>query len=134
MAIFLSTSAHAADHEVKMLNRSADGEMMVYEPAFLKIEPGDTVTFLPTDKTHNAESILGMMPDGADAWKGKINEKITITFDVPGVYGIKCLPHYALGMVGLIQVGNDLPNLEQAQTIKHPGRAATRPRPAGRCS
>jgi len=32
---------------------------MVFEPALLKNAPGDTVTFVPTDKSHNAESIKG---------------------------------------------------------------------------
>ena len=46
----------AADFEVKMLNKGAEGAM-VFEPAGLKIAPGDTVTFIPTDKGHNAEAI-----------------------------------------------------------------------------
>ena len=115
-----------ATHEVQMLNRSADGQMMVFEPAFLKIEPGDTVTFVPTDKGHNSESILGMLPEGAEAWKGKINQEISVTLTVEGLYGYKCLPHYPLGMVGLIQVGDELPNLDDAQEVKHPGQAAAR--------
>jgi pseudoazurin len=114
------------EHRVEMLNRGPDGEMMAFAPAFLKVAPGDTVTFVPTDKSHNAESILGMIPEGAEAWKGKINQEISVTFETEGVYGYKCLPHYPLGMVGLIQVGEAAPNLAQAQEIKHPGRAAQR--------
>ena len=48
--------AQAAEFEVKMLNRGEAG-MMVFEPAFLQVEKGDTVTFVPTDRSHNAESI-----------------------------------------------------------------------------
>ncbi len=55
-----------------MLDQGPDGQMMVFEPSFLKIEPGDTVTFVPTDKSHNSETILGMIPEGAEAWRGKI--------------------------------------------------------------
>ena len=33
----------AADHVVKMLNNGADG-MMVFEPGYLNVVPGDTVT------------------------------------------------------------------------------------------
>ena len=47
-----------------MLNKGAEGAM-VFEPSLLKITPGDTVKFLATDKTHNAESIAGMIPEGA---------------------------------------------------------------------
>ena len=34
---------------------------MVYEPDFVAASPGDTITFIPTDKSHNAESINGML-------------------------------------------------------------------------
>ncbi|MGO6834345.1 pseudoazurin, partial [Rhizobium ruizarguesonis] len=39
----------AADHQIQLLNKGADG-VMVFEPGFVKIAPGDTVTFVPTDK------------------------------------------------------------------------------------
>ena len=58
-------AAAAEDHEVKMLNKGSDGEIMVFEPAFLKVAPGDTVTFVPTDPSHNSESIPDMIPEGA---------------------------------------------------------------------
>lgn len=115
-----------ANHEVEMLNRGADGQPMVFEPAFLRIEPGDTVTFRATDRTHNAEAIPAMIPEGAESWKGRINEEIAVTFNEPGIHGYKCLPHYAMGMVGIIQVGDDVSNLEQAKAVRHPGRAAQR--------
>ena len=38
---------------------------MVFEPSFVKIAPGDTVRFVSTDKGHNAETIKGMLPEGA---------------------------------------------------------------------
>lgn len=116
----------AAEHEIKMLNKDAAGETMVFEPAFLKVEPGDTVIFVPTDKSHNAESITTMTPEGGPTFKSKVNDEVTITLDVPGIYGIKCLPHYAMGMVALIQVGDDTSNLEQARAVKHPGKARVR--------
>ena len=120
------TAASAADHQVKMLNRSSEGVVMQFEPAFLKIAPGDTVTFIATDKGHNSESILEMIPEGPETWKGKINEEITVTFNQEGVYGYKCQPHLGLGMVGLIQVGDNPVNLDAAQTAKLPGKAKTR--------
>jgi pseudoazurin len=51
-----------------------------------------------------------------------VNEQITVTFDQEGVYGIKCTPHYGMGMVALIVVGNAV-NLEEAKAVKHPGKA-----------
>jgi len=97
--------AQAETFQVKMLNRNSTGPM-VYEPEFLKVKPGDTVKFLATTSGHNAASIDGMLPAGAQPFKGKINEEIEVTFTESGLYGVKCLPHYAMGMVMLIQVGD----------------------------
>ena len=47
------------------------------------------------DPGHNAETIPGMLPEGADPFKGAINEEVVYTVEAEGVYGIKCLPHYA---------------------------------------
>lgn len=116
----------AADFEVQMLNQGPGGQIMHFEPAFLSIMPGDTVTFVPTDKGHNSESIGDMAPSGAQTWKGKTNEKITVTFTVPGLYGFKCQPHFAMGMVGLIEVGHDLENMNDLVAVKLPPRAQAR--------
>lgn len=118
-----AAGANAAEVEVKMLNKGAAGAM-VFEPALIKIAPGDTVKFLPTDKSHNAESIAEMMPAGATPFVGKLNEQVDITFKEPGVYGIKCKPHYSMGMVALVVVGEPA-NLEAAAAAKHPGKAKT---------
>ena len=96
---------HAETHEVKMLNRGPNGPMD-YEPAYLVIEPGDTVKFLATVKGHNAATIEGFLPQGAEPFLGKINQEIEVTFDKEGIYGIKCSPHFDMGMVMLIQVGD----------------------------
>jgi pseudoazurin len=77
---------------------------------------------VPTDKGHDAASIDGMIPDGAEPFKGKMNEQITVTVDKEGVYGVKCVPHYGMGMVALIVVGKPA-NLEQAEAVKQPGKA-----------
>jgi len=105
LGMALAEPAAAEMHEIKMLNRG-DAGPMIFEPSFIRIEPGDTVKFLATDPSHNAESIPGMLPEGAETFKGKINEEIEVTFDVEGVYGIKCLPHYAMGMVMTVAVGD----------------------------
>ena len=63
-----------------MLNKGSDGSLMVFEPAYLKVAPGDSVKFLATQKGHNAESLAGMAPAGAAAFKGKIDEEITVKF------------------------------------------------------
>ena len=117
----MTGNANAADHEVKMLNKGEKG-VMVFEPDFVEAEVGDTIRFVPTDKGHNVELIKGMLPDGAQPFKGKFNEEVVITVDREGVYGVKCLPHYGMGMVALIEVGEGV-NTEQAAAVKHPGKA-----------
>src|SRR3546814_6259395 len=47
---------------------------------------------------------------------------LPISFGKPGVYGYKCLPHYGMGMVGVVVVGN-AGNLATAQKVSHPGKA-----------
>ena len=94
----------AADIEVKMLNKGEEGKM-IFEPSFIKAQKGDNIIFIPTDKGHMAASIKGLIPEGAKKFKSKINKKFTYTVDVEGLYGIRCTPHYANGMVALIQVG-----------------------------
>ncbi|MCK6254191.1 pseudoazurin [Pseudomonas fragi] len=109
----LCTSALAQTHEVKMLTRSANAGM-VYEPDYLQIAPGDTVKFIPTQSGHNAATMPELVPEGAQPFKGKINQEVEQSFSVPGLYGIQCTPHLAMGMVMLIQVGEpsaDLPVL-----------------------
>ncbi|MFJ4053059.1 pseudoazurin [Pseudomonas sp. NPDC089743] len=101
----LPLAALAEVHEVKMLNRGAAGSM-IYEPDHLRIAPGDTVRFVPTQSGHNAASLPGLLPEGAVAFKSKLNQPFEQTFTVPGVYGIQCIPHLAMAMVMLIQVGD----------------------------
>ena len=72
-ALVLAGGSQAADHQIQMLNKGEKGTM-VFQPDFVQATPGDTVTFVPTDKGHDAESIKGMIPDGAEPFKGKMNE------------------------------------------------------------
>ena len=117
----LAATANAAEFEIKMLNKGAAGSM-VFEPAIVKIAPGDTVHFVAVDKGHDAVSIEGMIPEGAEPFEGKLNEDLTVTLTVPGVYGYKCKPHYGLGMVGVIVVGDPV-NLDAVKAVKQTGKA-----------
>lgn len=114
-----------AEHGVLMLNAGCGDPDTpnVFQPAILRIDPGDRVTFVPTDAGHNSASKRGMIPDSAVHWNSAIDEKLTVEFTVPGIYGHICVPHYEWGMVGLIVVGNDLSNLKSVRTVKHPGSA-----------
>lgn len=120
-AIAFVQQAGAAEHEIRMLNKGETG-VMVFEPALVRAAPGDTIRFVVADKGHNAETIKGMIPEGAEAFKGKINEEVVVTLDKEGVYGVKCAPHYGMGMVALIEVGT-AGNLEEAKAVKQTGKA-----------
>ncbi|MGQ0486347.1 MAG: plastocyanin/azurin family copper-binding protein [Hyphomicrobiales bacterium] len=77
LAVFLlvlsASPALAEMHEVKMFNRNAEGAM-IYEPQFLRTAPGDKVKFVPTQPSHNAATIEGMIPADAQPFKSRINE------------------------------------------------------------
>ncbi|MBC7281605.1 pseudoazurin [Hoeflea sp.] len=120
-AVTVTGVAQAAEIEVHMLNKGAKGAM-VFEPDLIVAAPGDTIRFVPTDKGHNVETIAGMLPDGVEPFKSKYNKEFAITLDAEGIYGVKCTPHYAMGMVALIQVGEPT-NLEDAKAVKQSGKA-----------
>jgi pseudoazurin len=124
MLLVATSPVAAANYEVQMLNQGEAGTM-VFEPALTVIAPGDTVTFVPTDKSHNAESIKDILPDGAEPFKGGISKEVVVSFTVPGVYGIKCAPHVGMGMVALVVVG-ETPNLDVVGAAKVPNKAAQR--------
>lgn len=125
MLAVLGAPAMAANFEVHMLNKGEAGAM-VFEPALTKVAPGDTVTFIPTDKGHNAETMKEILPEGAEAFKGGMGKEVVATFTEPGVYGIKCQPHFAMGMVALVVVGDAPANLEAAKTAKAPKKVQER--------
>ena len=104
----------AANHEVKMLNSGIEG-FMVFEPAVVKAAVGDTVTFKATDMAHNSASIEGMIPEGANAWNGAMSQDVTVTVNKEGVYVYQCTPHSMMAMVGVIQVGGSLSNMDAIQ-------------------
>ncbi|AHG74353.1 Pseudoazurin [Mannheimia sp. USDA-ARS-USMARC-1261] len=108
---FFSVSTFAAHHEIKMLDNNAEGGM-VFEPGYLKAEVGDTITFIPTDKGHWMESRA--IPEGAEKFLSKEDEKFTLTLTHEGVYVYYCPPHRTMNMSGIIQVGKPV-NREAAQ-------------------
>lgn len=105
ICVALAGSAWAETVEVRMLNKGEAGTM-VFEPAAVRLAPGDSIHFIATNKGHNAETIDGMLPEWATAFAGKMNEELTVTFDVPGFYGVHCKPHFAMGMVLVVAVGD----------------------------
>lgn len=118
-------AANAADFEVHMLNKGTAGAM-VFEPAAIKVAKGDTVTFVPTDKSHNAETVKDLIPAGAEAFKGKMNEAVKVTFATPGAYVVKCAPHFGMGMAAVVIVDDNPANLADVKAAKLPKKARER--------
>jgi plastocyanin len=61
--VIAASPVAAKDITVKMLTQGKSG-MMVFEPAFVKANVGDTVHFVPTTPSHNAELIKDIAPAG----------------------------------------------------------------------
>lgn len=118
MAGLLSNAALAAEHEIKMLNKGADGEAMVFEPAALKVAVGDTVKFVPVDKGHDAATVKELLPEGVEETKGKMNQELVLKVDKEGAYVIKCTPHWGMGMVALIVAGDKPANVDAVKNAK----------------
>lgn len=113
--------------EIQMYTKDPDDPagLQVFKPRLVTAKVGDTIKFVPTDPTHQSASIADMLPEGVAGWEGKINEEISYVVPKPGVYGYKCTPHYAAGMIGLVIVegeGQDA-NVEAAKAVSHPGLA-----------
>lgn len=122
-------TASAKDIIVHMKNMGAEGAM-VFEPSFVKAAPGDVIHFDPTDPAHNAETIPAMLPAGAAPMKGVMGKDVSMTVTKPGLYGIKCMPHYTMGMVALLQVGKVSPaEIAAAKAVTLPPMAARRMTP-----
>lgn len=120
MVLIVTGGAWAAEVEVKLLSRGRDGGMMVFEPAYVKIAPGDTVKFQSAARGYNANAIKGMLPDGARPIVGKKGEDLAVRFEREGVYGVKCLPHHGICMV--LMVGAP-PNIDQAKQVPSANKA-----------
>ena len=109
----ISLSISSEQHIVKMLNAGKEG-MMVFEPAYISVNKGDTVKFVATDLAHNSASVEGMIPDGATPWVGTMSKDIEVTLTKEGIYVYQCTPHNMMAMVGVIKVESSA-NLDQVK-------------------
>ena len=69
-----------------MLNKNKETKKrMVYSQELVKIDIGQTIKWVPTDKGHNVEMLVG--PDGYELPK-KLNLVMTVSikFSTPGIY------------------------------------------------
>ena len=118
--IFFSFESLAETLEIEMLNKLGK-ETMVYSIKVARINTNDKIIWRSVDKGHNVE-FLGM-PEGVKKFKSKINKDADYTFKIPGIYLYQCTPHKAMGMIGLVIVGDEKKNLDEIRKIKLKGKS-----------
>ena len=118
--IFFSFQLSAKTLEIEMLNKLGK-EKMVYSVKVAKIDVDDKIIWKSVSKGHNVEFIG--MPKGVKKFKTKINKDAEFTFKKKGVYLYQCTPHKAMGMIGLVIVGNDKSNLDKIKKVKLYGKS-----------
>lgn len=84
-----------------------------YDPVVVQIKPGDKVRWTNMSG-HNVHFEAGNIPEGAEPYQSQLGDNVSRTFDKEGLYLYKCDPHFAMGMVGAIIVG-EASNLEQVE-------------------
>ena len=121
LLILFTSNAYSADVSIEMLNKNKETKKrMVYSEELVKIKVGQTIDWLPTAKGHNVEMLIG--PDGYDLpKKSKLSDKVSLTFSVPGIYLYQCSPHAAMGMIGIVVVGDDVSNKDAVAKKKLTG-------------
>ena len=117
-----STYAFAETIEVEMLNKNEAGDRMVFSQELIRAEVGDVIRFIPTDKSHNAQSAKNALPDGQESFRGKMNKAVEYEITEAGLTAVICLPHQSMGMVALVVAGDDLSNAEQVLKARIPGK------------
>jgi pseudoazurin len=120
LLIFYSSVSISETLEIDMLNKLGK-EKMVYSIKVAKVNLNDKIIWKSKTKGHNVEFIG--MPKGVKKFKSKINKDVEYDFKVPGIYLYQCTPHKAMGMIGLVIVGNDKSNLEQIKKVKLRGKS-----------
>ena len=126
--VLFSGSAFSADVTIEMLNKNKETKKrMVYSQELVKIDAGQSVEWVPTDKGHNVEILAG--PDGFEIpKKTKLGEAVNMKFTVPGIYLYQCSPHAAMGMIGLVVVGDDVSNKDAVMKKKLVGSKSKKKR------
>lgn len=100
----VAAPASAADYEVKM---GSDAGLLVFQPANLTVQPGDTVTWVNNKMAPHNVIFEGGLADELSHKKLTFapgeSYSTTFTADMPtGDYTYYCAPHRGAGMVGKI--------------------------------
>ena len=120
LMLTFSSFAYAKTVEIEMLNKLGK-ERMLYSVKLAEVDVNDKIIWKSTTKGHNVEFVV--MPKGVKKFKSKINKDATYEFKVPGIYLYQCTPHKAMGMIGIVVVGNDKSNLDAIKKAKMRGKS-----------
>jgi len=120
LMLTFSSFANAKTVEIEMLNKLGK-EKMLYSVKLAEVDVNDKIIWKSTTKGHNVEFVV--MPKGVKKFKSKINKDATYEFKVPGIYLYQCTPHKAMGMIGIVVVGNDKSNLDAVKKAKMRGKS-----------
>ena len=104
--------AFAETIEIQLLNENEAGDRMVFSQELIRAEVGDVIRFIATDRSHNAQSVRDALPEGQEAFKGRMNQDVEYIVTEAGLTAVVCQPHESMGMVALIVVGDDLSNAQ----------------------
>ena len=97
LAVLHASAGWSAEHVV-------NAEARIFNPDIIYVQPGDTVGFVNMT-SHDAKTVEGLIPEGAEGFDSGIGNNITVKFDIEGIYAYVCVPHIGFGMVGVIVVG-----------------------------
>ena len=126
LIVLSSAAVFAETIEIQMLNVNEAGDKMVFSQELIRAELGDVIKFVPTDKSHNAQSVKNALPDGQKKFKGKMNKEIEYLVTEAGLTAVVCQPHQTMGMVALIVVGNDVSNAQDILDARVRGKGKTK--------
>jgi len=104
--------AFAETIEIQLLNENEAGDRMVFSQELIHAEVGDVIRFIATDRSHNAQSVKDAIPEGQEAFRGRMNQEVEYIVTETGLTAVVCQPHESMGMVALIVVGDDLSNAQ----------------------
>ena len=105
---------------IEMLNKR-DKEKMLYSDELVRVEVGDTISWVPTSKGHNVQFVS--VPEGVEKVNSKLSKEFSYTFETEGLYLYLCTPHAGMGMIGLVVVGDSLDNLKSVKKHKLMGKS-----------
>ena len=101
---------------------------MSNQPSFDAPIPGQSLTMELGSRPWQNPSRFTNVDDTIDYYMERMSsEEFMVQLDVEGLYGIKCKPHYQMGMIALIQVGEvSADDIEKSSKVKQRGKAKDR--------